>query len=183
MAADFADEDIEQQYNSRSVAIKPEVTSCCGIGAIGAVGKLANLIRMIVCISLIAATVLLLLIAAGIFTDFLVSSKILYANSVCENRSLIFSRYFLAVVAGIGAICVAFDSATSQWLVQKVLNQLSSDVLVLERSLKVLNGQLEEGRRQLDDREAQLKESAEQIVKQRLIISDMTLVQHNMGAL
>lgn len=87
------------------------------------------------------------------------------------------------MVAAIGAICVAFDSATSQWLVQKVLNQLSTDVLALEKSLKVLNGQLEEGRIQLDERQAQLKESAEQITKQRIIIGDLTLVQTNMGAL
>lgn len=81
--SDDFDGDIEQQYNSRSVAIKSPEVSCCGIGAIGAVGKLANLIRMIVCFGLIAATVLLLLIASGIFADFFVSSKILYVG---ENR-------------------------------------------------------------------------------------------------
>jgi DNA repair exonuclease SbcCD ATPase subunit len=101
-----------------------------------------------------------------------------------------FFSYFLAVVAAIGAICVAFDSATSQWLVQKVLNQLSTDVLKLENNLKVLNGQLEEGRIQIDEREAQLQksaqqlqESAQQLAKQKLIISDLTLVQGNMSAL
>lgn len=91
--------------------------------------------------------------------------------------------YFIAAVAAVGAICVAFDSATSQWLVQKVLNQLSSDVLVLENNLKVLGEQLHEGQKQIDERERQLKESAEQIIKQSKIIGDITLVQNNMSAL
>lgn len=80
MAADFDSDDIEQQYNERKVVIRDIETvnqSCCGIRALSVVGKLANLIRVIICISLVAATVLILLIAAGIFVDFLVSSKIL----------------------------------------------------------------------------------------------------------
>lgn len=98
--------------------------------------------------------------------------------------------YFVAVLAIISAICIGFDSATSQWLVQKVLNELSQDVANFERDLDEFKNDLAIAETQIKQRDSQLlqsaeqiKQSAEQIKKQEVIISNIKLIQVNMSAL
>jgi len=140
----------------------------CGLSVFGVVGSIANIIRTVICICLLASVVVIFIIATGALVDWLISSKILYA---------------VAVVALIGVVAIAFDSSTSQWLIQKVLKELSQSVSELEADLKRLGEDLKRSAQQIAQRDEQLVESAAQLKKQDVIVTNLTLIQNNMSAL
>lgn len=156
-----SDADIESQFDIREVQLtsdkSPASSRCCCVTAYSAIGKLANIIRMILCIGLCISGIVIVIIASGSLVDALVSSKILYV--------------VFAVVL-VGGIMLAFDGSTAQWLVQKVLSELTADVARLEGDLtrlevdiKLFEEQLKESRLQIQQRDEQIVKSEEQIVK------------------
>jgi methyl-accepting chemotaxis protein len=161
------DDDIERQHRDVAAA-PPPPHKMCGLSVFNIVGSIANVIRTIICICLLASVIIIILIAAGVFVDWLISSKILYV---------------VAFIGLIGVITIAFDSSTSQWLIQKVLNQLSHDVSRLETSLDHLDQDLKTSAEQLKKRDEQLVQSAAQIKKQDAIVTNLTVIQNNMSAL
>ncbi len=91
------------------------------------IGSFANIIRIIVCVLLAISAIVILLVAARVFVDGILSSKLLY---------------FVAIMVVIGSIGFAFDGATSQWLVQKVLQKLSLEVNILTKDIKIFEDKL-----------------------------------------
>lgn len=159
------DDDIERQHRD---VVEPPPQKMCGLSVFNIVGSIANIIRTIICICLLASVIVIFVIATGVLVDWLISSKILYV---------------VAVIGLIGVVTIAFDSSTSQWLIQKVLNQLSHDVTRLETSLNHLDQDLKESGKQIKKRDEQLAQSEAQIKKQDAIVTNLTVIQNNMSAL
>lgn len=132
---------------------------CCGCQALTFVGTIANVLRMCVCVALFVCAIVIFMAACKI----IISTELLFV---------------VAVISLIGGVSVAFDGATSQWLVQKVLVKLSHSVAQFEADIKQFEIDLQTSANQIQLRNEQLAhqttliaQQAQQLAKHKQLIT------------
>lgn len=164
-------ENCNMQYNKLNMEAQEEIVivdydvrrsrsrsiGFAGITAMNLVGNFALFIRMLIALGITFAGTTMLALAVG----FTVPSPVLWT---C------FSVQVVAIIV------ISCDAAAVKWMVEKLLNELSKDVLSLKQSLATSAAQISQ-------RDEQLAKGDAQIKSQELLIEKSAIIQANMKTL